>query len=362
MPVCPPVCYDHLGLRSDAHDPVTPGCQPEAHLTTRSASSDNPTKGVPLSTQEQRRDPYQAVTDLILEHLERGTVPWRCPWQREVGIPRNFHSGKTYNGINVLLLGIRHRPSPWWLTYRQALERGGHVRKGEKGAFVVKYGQIKPKNPTAGSAPSGIGSQDNDSRRSRMFLREYTVFNASQIDGIEFPAQPVPQKLQPSHRIEAAERLVQAMPTSPVIKEGATTQACYRPSTDMVFMPALESFECAESFYLTLYHELTHATGHPSRLNRESLIKHDGFGGKVYSQEELVAEMGSAFLGMEVDIIRDQHEQSAAYLQSWLEVLRAKEHKRWIINAAAQATKAVDFILDRHLVPKVQPEEATITA
>lgn len=294
-----------------------------------------------MSTHESRKDPYQTVTDIIIEHLERGTVPWRCPWQREVGIPRNFNTGKPYNGINVLLLGLRHRPSPYWLTFRQALERGGCVRKGEHGATVVKVGQFKPK----GEIPAATAEEDKSKKRK--FLRQFTVFNASQIDGIDFPTVSSTQARKMDERIEAAEQLVAAMPKRPSIHEGARTMASYKMATDTVQMPAYGSFESAEGYYNTLFHELVHATGHPERLNRESLVKHDGFGGKVYSQEELVAEMGAAFLGMEVDIVRDKHEQSAAYLQSWLEVLRAPEHKRWIINAASQATKAADFILNR---------------
>ncbi|MBE2284578.1 MAG: ArdC family protein [Prosthecobacter sp.] len=157
-----------------------------------------------MSHAESRIDPYQAVTDLILEYLERGVVPWRCPWQREVGIPRNFHTGKTYNGINVLLLGLRHMPSPYWLTFRQAQERGGHVRKGEHGAHVIKVGESKS------SSPDEVEATD-EPRRKRPFLREYTVFNAVQIEGIDFPpVNPIPQ-LPVSERIEAAEQIVAEM-------------------------------------------------------------------------------------------------------------------------------------------------------
>lgn len=309
-----------------------------------------------MSTAESRIDPYQAVTYLIIEHLERGIVPWRCPWQREVGIPRNFHTGKTYNGINVLLLGLRHLPSPYWLTFRQAKERGGHVRKGERGAHVIKVGESKF------SSPEDEGSNDPaQSQRKRLFLREYTVFNATQIEGIEFPPTPGIPALSPNERIEAADQVVAEMQLPPVIQEGKSTVACYRMATDTVHMPAISSFESAEAYYLTLFHELIHSSGHPKRLNRESLIKHDGFGGKVYSQEELVAEMGAAFLGMETHIVSDSHEQSAAYLQSWLDVLRVKEHKRWIILAASQASKAASFILNR-AARSTDGAEMTMTA
>lgn len=309
---------------------------------TRSASPDNLNSEAPMSTAESRIDPYQTVTHLIIEHLERGVVPWRCPWQREVGIPRNFHTGKTYNGINVLLLGLRHLPSPYWLTFRQAQERGGHVRKGERGAHVIKVGESK-----SSSAEDKDSDDPAQPLRKRLFLREYTVFNATQIEGIEFPATPGIPALSPNERIEAADQVVAEMQLPPVIQDGLSTVACYRMATDTVQMPAIASFESAEAYYLTLFHELIHSSGHPKRLNRESLIKHDGFGGKVYSHEELVAEMGAAFLGMETHIVSDSHEQSAAYLQSWLDVLRVKEHKRWIILAASQASKAASFILNR---------------
>ena len=310
-----------------------------------------------MSTFAQRRDPYQAVTGLILEQLER------CPWQREVGIPRNFLSGKPYSGVNVLLLGFRHRPSPWWLTFQQVLERGGNVRKGEKGSTVVKCGKFKPKSDLAGNTPAESGSEGGDPRlKTKMFLREYTVFNATQIEGIEFPAATSQPVLNESQRIAAAGQIVAAMPNRPLIFEGERTRAFYTPATDTIHMPAFGSFESAEAYHLTLFHEVVHACGHPSRLNRESLTKHDEFGGPVYSQEELVAEIGSAFLGMEADIVRDQHEQSAAYLQGWLQVLRAKEHKRWIVSAASQATKAADYVLNRQSVVETGSTEAMMTA
>ncbi|WP_170266883.1 ArdC family protein [Brevifollis gellanilyticus] len=293
-----------------------------------------------MSTAESRIDPYQAVTNLIIEHLERGVVPWRCPWQREVGIPRNFHTGKTYNGVNVLLLGLRHMASPYWLTFRQAQERGGHVRRGEHGARIIKVGN--PKSPDDENS-----DQPTQQRRKSNYLRGYTVFNATQIEGIEFPPLPNIPQLCPHERIQAAEQIVSEMQLPPTIKEGMTTAACYRMTTDTVHIPALAAFESAETFYNTLFHELIHASGHADRLNRESLIKHDGFGGKVYSQEELVAEMGAAFLCMECHIVNDSHEKSAAYLQSWLDVLRVTDHKRWIIQAASHAGKATAFILNR---------------
>lgn len=287
-----------------------------------------------------RPDPYQQVTDLIIEHLERGVVPWRCPWNREVGRPRNFQSGHAYQGVNVVLLGCRFAASPWWMTYRQALERGGHVRKGEHGAMVVKYGTFHPKQEAA-------GSMDTETKRQGMFLRTFTVFNASQIDGISFPEMTHRAALSEEERNQKAEAIVEAMPQRPVIREGSGSRACYRPARDEIEMPPFSRFDSGASYYGTLFHELGHATGHPTRLNRESLTKHDGFGGQVYSNEELVAEMCAAFVGIEAEIVKDRHEQSAAYLGGWLDVLKAKDHRRWIVQAASQASRAADFILGR---------------
>jgi antirestriction protein ArdC len=238
--------------------------------------------------------------------------------------------------MNVFLLGCRFAASPWWMTFRQALERGGHVRKGERGALVVKCGTFNLKE-------SKQSDRDDEEQRKGMFLRGYTVFNATQIEGIQFPeAVPCPA-LSADQRNISAEAIVKAMPQSPVIHAGRSTRARYSPKLDEVEMPAFDRFESGEAYYSTLFHELAHATGHPTRLNRDSLAKHDGFGGQVYLQKELVAEpsdkkarvrrgrrsqMAAAFVGMEADIVKDRHEQSAAHLGGWLAVLKAKDHRR----------------------------------
>ncbi|HWB02943.1 MAG TPA: ArdC-like ssDNA-binding domain-containing protein [Verrucomicrobiales bacterium] len=296
-----------------------------------------------MSTSQSRPDPYQAVTDLILEHLERGAVPWRCPWDREVGQPRNFRSGRPYRGINALLLGWRHHASPWWLTFRQAQERGGHVRKGERGAMIVKYGTFESK------CAAEQTMQEVSPKRG--YLRAFTVFNASQIDGIEFPAATRPETVGNAERSGRAEAIILGMPNPPVIDECDTVRASYSLREDRITIPLLSRFESADGYYTTLFHEVCHSVGHPKRLDRESLTAHDEFGGPVYSREELVAEMGAAFLAMEAGIVTDRHEQSAAYLNGWLTALRAKEHRRWIVTAASQAAKAADYVLNRTPVP-----------
>jgi antirestriction protein ArdC len=297
-----------------------------------------------MSSIPARNDPYQLVTDSILAHLERGVVPWRCPWNRNTGRPRNFHTGRGYNGVNVLLLGLLHFPSPWWMTFRQVQERAGTIRKGEHGALVLKFGQWEKKMKRAD------GTED---KKTTLFLKSYRVFNATQIEGIEFPPIESGPHLDPSQRIKRAEEIVAHMPQPPAVSEGRTTRACYRLQHDTVEMPAFERFNSPEEFHLTLFHELIHSTGHESRLARKGVTESDGFGGKTYSREELVAEMGAAFLGMEAAIVRDQHEQSAAYLQSWLDTLRVQEHRRWIVQAANHAGRAADFVLGRS--PDVPP-------
>lgn len=299
-----------------------------------------------MSQISARFDPYQVVTDLIIENLERGVVPWRKPWHTKVGRPRNFHTGRAYQGVNVLLLGLHHFASPYWMTFLQAQERGGFVRKGEHGALIVKYGQYEREV----MADGGI-----EEKKPTYYLKAYKVFNAVQIEGIEFPEIKTPPPIPLDERLSSAEQIVSEMPHRPEVLEGRSDRARYRPSTDNVEMPARHNFETMEDFYLTLFHELVHSTGHQSRLNRQSLIKHDGFGGKVYSEEELVAEIGAAFLATEAQIVRDHHEQAAAYLKSWLDVLKENDHRRWIVHAANQAEHAADFILGRSQTESATP-------
>lgn len=295
----------------------------------------------------ERLDPYQFVTDMIVGHLEKGAAPWRRPWSREVGKPRNFRTGKPYRGVNLLMLGWREFASPYWLTFQQVKTLGGSVRKGEKGSIVVKWGRFKDRETQPDE------QEENGAKKAKFYLKEYTVFNAAQTDGIQFPAVNGKSHMPEEKRIEIAEQMVANMPQRPNIMEGQRDMAFYKPSTDTIHMPAFGSFQSAESYHLTLFHELVHATGHGSRLNRKSLVETDGFGGKVYSQEELIAEMGAAYLAMETDIVADGHAQSAAYIQGWLDVLREPDHKRWLVLAAAQAAKAADFILG-----VAQPESA----
>jgi antirestriction protein ArdC len=296
---------------------------------------------------EERLDVYETVTERILEHLRKGTVPWRSPCVVRLGPPQNFSTQKLYRGINVFLLGCHEYASPWWLTYLQAKEKGGHVRKGEKGFPVVKWGTYEK---ALEGEPSGENSGDETAGK-RGFLKLYTVFNACQIEGIAFPEQNHGRELYTEcEQAKAAREMIEGMPNPPVILEGQQNQACYIPALDTVHIPDRRCFVAEWRFYKTLLHEVAHATGHQKRLNRKTLTENFGIqaagqGRKIYGQEELVAEMTAAFLGAQAGIIEDGFENSAAYLKSWLDALQVKDHKTWLVKAAADAQKAADYVL-----------------
>ena len=295
------------------------------------------------------QDIYQQVTDRIIAQLEQGVVPWKSPYFSKVGMPRNFSTGKTYQGINVFLLGMQRFTSPYFLTFIQARELGGHVRKGEKGHLVIKYGTYTKDREE---------SADTEDAETRRFLKGYTVFNASQVEGIEFPAQEGARPLALTERTARARHMIDNMPNRPAIHEGSAVP-CYRRATDSIHMPEAGFFDGEEAYYSTLFHELAHSTGHASRLARPSLLENKGIDAdgdtarKIYAEEELVAEMAASFLNAHADIIEAELTNSAAYLQSWINVLKSKDAKGWIIRAASQAQKAANYILN--IQPEVQP-------
>jgi len=292
-----------------------------------------------------RPDLFETVTNRILAKLEAGVVPWQTPSIARVGRPRNFATGKAYSGVNVILLGAHEFQSPFFLTFLQARELGGHVRKGESGMLILKYGTYHEDE----EAPQASGGADARSPK-RGYLKAYTVFNASQIEGIAFPPPPKPEKPSPSAMAENAAAIVSAMPMRPIISEGRKAYPHYSASRDTVEMPSRETFPAEWRYFDTLFHELAHATGHEKRLDRRTLMENRGIQAagsarKIYCEEELVAEMTAAFLGVHVGIVEDEMENSAAYLKGWMDVLRVKEHRTWIVKAASEAQKAANFIL-----------------
>ena len=277
---------------------------------------------------------YEVITNRIIALLEQGTAPWRKTWSAE-SRPRNLVSGKPYRGINVFLLlaaGGRFA-SPCWLTFRQALQAGGNVRKGEQGLPVVFW---KPLDKSAGAQSDETEEQG---RRRAPLLRYFTVFNVEQCDGLTAPAtasrsfDPIPE----------AARIIAAMKNPPAISHGGD-RAWYRPSTDAVRLPLPGSFISPAHYYSTAFHELAHSTGHGSRLDRKGITDETMFGDHDYSREELIAEMTAAFLcgsaGLDTADVMDN---TSAYLAHWIKVLRGDT--RLVVTAAAAAQKAADHIL-----------------
>jgi len=274
---------------------------------------------------------YAIITDRIMEKLEQGCVPWHQPWAGNSEYPKNLITKKEYRGINVFMLACAGFASPFWASYKQIKELGGNVNKGEKGWPVVFWKFMDKDDP-------------ENNKKHIPFLRYYTVFNVDQTNGID--EKKIPEsaaKYNEIEKLEQCEAVVLAMPQRPEITYN-DQRAYYTPSKDRVNMPKMEAFDGAEEYYSTLFHELTHSTGHESRLNRKGIISGvAAFGTKEYSKEELVAEMGAAFLCGHCRIDNKTIDNSAAYIKSWLKKL--KDDPKMVILAAAQAQKAADFIL-----------------
>jgi len=279
---------------------------------------------------------YDVITDRVISKLETGTVPWCKPWHGKAGMPKNLVSKKQYRGINVFLLHCLGYESPYFVTFKQAKKLGGHVRKGEKGCPVVFWKQLEFKKEETENG------QTVHKVKNVPMLRYYTVFNVSQCEDIEAPALNVPER---DHSpIEKAEQIVRGMQNAPEIRHGHTG-ASYGPPEDVVRMPRPEVFKAGNAYYATLFHELTHSTGHSQRLDRKLDTELAPFGSPDYSREELVAEMGAAFLCGEAGILETNIDQSAAYIDGWLRKL--KNDRKLVVTAAAQAQKAADYILGR---------------
>jgi antirestriction protein ArdC len=288
---------------------------------------------------------YEIVTERIVKLLEQGVIPWRRPWSAG-GAPRNLVSKKVYRGVNFFLLSATKYVSPYWLTLRQANELGGSVRKGEHGEIVVFWkveNGRKKEDESETDATERI--DESDKSRRRFVLRFYRVYNLEQCELPQAVTDKLPKIETYQHDpIEAAERIIANMPNPPAIEYGGT-KAFYSPSADRITLPPRELFSSAEEFYATLNHEAAHSTGHPKRLNRDSIAEAAPFGSPTYAAEELIAELSAAYLCAEAGISPAVIENEAAYLQGWLAKL--KSDRRLIVIAAAKAQKAADYILNR---------------
>lgn len=280
---------------------------------------------------------YDIITERMIALLQAGTVPWHKSW---IGgneqTPRNLASGKPYRGINVFLLGSAGYSSPYWVSYKQASERGGQVRKGEKSTPAIFWKLWRPDKAKGAPAPA----EGEESRRIPL-LRYYSVFNVEQCDGLEYPKPAETANLPAFDPIATAQGIADGMPKPPTITHNEA-RAYYRPVTDTLNMPKPELFGKPAEYYSVLFHEMTHATGHAARLGRPGVTELAAFGSPTYAREELVAEMGAAFLCGQAGILHHTADNSAAYLENWIKSLRGDS--KLVVIAAAQAQKAVDYI------------------
>ena len=289
-------------------------------------------------------DVYAIVTEKIINQLESGVVPWRRPWT-STGLPRNLISKKPYRGINYFLLSASKYVSPFWLTMHQANALGGSIRKGEE-STIVTFWKIDDAKHNDTEETEELDAEPKDEKNRRRFvLRFYRVWNLEQCELPQAVLDKLPKVETHQHDpIEAVERIVAGMPNPPEIVR-AGSRAYYSSITDRVTLPPRELFESAAEDAATTLHELAHSTGHERRLARKGITEIAPFGSAVYSHEELVAELSAAFLCAEAGISNAVIHNQAAYIAGWL--ARLRQDRKLIVQAAAQAQKAADYILNR---------------
>jgi len=299
-----------------------------------------------MATQRQ----YEAITQVIIEALERGVNPWSKPWNAPAGnaMPHNAVTGKKYRGLNTFNLwaigAMGGYSTQAWLSFKQAQQLGGSVKKGQKGTFV-QFWKVETEELTEldDKGKPKIGRQ--------FIFRMYNVFNVDQCEGLKLPKRELLNDDEPAdtfEAIEAAEAIAGAYISNggPTVDHNGGDRAFYVPARHEVHMPKQSQFDGTEEYYSTLFHELTHSTGHKGLLGR--FAEGSGpahFGSERYSKEELVAEFGNAFLCAEIGIENKTIDNSAAYIQSWLTVLKADA--RLALSAASKAQKAADLILSK---------------
>jgi len=276
-------------------------------------------------------DIKQTVTNTIIDMLEQGGLQSRPFWNQAsaIGLPCNGKTGAPYSGVNILILWAcalkRCYSSPVWLTYKQAHDLGGQVRAGEKSVMCVYFEMVKAKNQTTG---------DDDSFYP--MCKPFWLFNVAQIDGL--PSALIPSQSCPFQPINEAQQFLDHCGAD--IRHGFD-KACYVPAKDHILLPFQDAFACPENYYATALHELTHWTGHHSRLNRDF---NNRFGSEGYALEELIAEIGSAFICAHLGFVKATIEDHASYVENWLRVLR--NDKNAIFTASKQASLAFDLIVE----------------
>jgi antirestriction protein ArdC len=297
-----------------------------------------------MTKQATKRDIYQELTDRIIAKLEAGVKPWQATWSR-YGLARNAATGHIYTGINAFILNLFcEHPIPYYMSFKQAKAMGGKIKKGataERVYFYTSYHKDEQGKRISDEQAEALRGVGEETQRVQ-FLKFYYVFNIEDVEGVEIETPEI--TLTPHEQIAACEQVISNYPNAPEYVFEDADRAYYAPEADKLNMPKLEQFQTPEAYYMTFFHELTHSTGHASRLNREGIVKPAKFKSERYSREELIAEMGAAFLAGYVGICGETElENSAAYLDGWLKVL--KEDNKLIFKAAADAQKAANHIL-----------------
>ncbi|MCW9718529.1 ArdC family protein [Avibacterium sp. 21-599] len=306
-----------------------------------------------MKNSTQKTDIYQEITDRIITALESGTAPWLKPWSNpegNLGLPCNAVSGRFYQGVNILLLWIAADENGYqqskWITARAANKLGGYVRKGEKATIVASYCPIEREKCDDEGNPI-LDEEGNPEMEQFAVLKRYPVFNIEQCEGL--PSNLFNTEIDSAsndemkryHIYADIRKIIDGMSLNVEMKP--SPQAFYQPTADRIVIPEMKQFDSEQGFYSVLLHEMTHATGHISRLNREGVASGKSkFGNKIYAFEELIAEMGGAFLCAHLGF--NQVPQNAAYIQSWLKIL--KEDNRAILKASGFARKACEYMLE----------------
>lgn len=296
---------------------------------------------------------YQMITDQIIDKLNDGVIPWRKPWSYSavsgsaLNVPVNLISNKAYRGINVILLGMQGYSSPYWVSFKQAKQAGGNVRKGEKSTTVVFWKIIDKK-----WTEQDENGEDVQKKGKSFFLRYYRVFNTEQCENLSHKrikemqerAEQAEEIEEPTEEevIETAQALIDGYSDCPPIHHGGNT-ASYNPGSDEINLPAKDQFNSMPEYYCTAYHEMIHSTGHKDRLDR---FQFDNclFGSTRYAKEELIAEMGACMLQALAGIHEETIDNSASYIDGWKKKLSEPDNVKWIVQAGANAQRAVDMI------------------
>lgn len=283
--------------------------------------------------------PHEIVAETLLNIMrETGNVPWAKPWASTgASAPVSFNGARRYRGINRLVLGsvamARGYRDPRWITYKGAKTAGGSVRKGEKATAVILWKPVTKED-------------DNGEETTFLITRYYRVFNVEQCEGIELKIPEPVEPTSPVTRNDKAESIVSQYLANggPSLTHGGD-RACYTPATDSVRMPNIEDFVSPDHYYGTLLHELAHSTGHKSRLARKSIVNMQPFGTRTYAEEELIAEIASAFLYGECDLNVDGLlYNSATYVNGWIK--KIEDDPKAFVNGCQRASKAADYILN----------------